>query len=465
MRKSLIVLAVCAEAFTAGCEKDKIEPAPEATRSAAPSSSEAPKPQAPTPAGGDTIKIGILHSLSGTMAISETSLRDVALMTIEEINAKGGVLGKKLEAVVVDPASNWPLFAEKARELLQKDAVAAVFGCWTSVSRKSVLPVFEELNGLLFYPVQYEGEESSYNVFYTGAAPNQQAIPALEYLMSEKGGGAKRFELLGTDYVYPRTTNKILRYYLKSKGVAEEDIHEEYTPFGHSDYQTIVAGIKKFAVGKRTAVISTINGDSNVPFYKELGNQGMKAQDIPVVAFSVGEEELRGIDTKPLVGQLAAWNYFMSINTPENKAFIDLWKGYVKAHSLADGEKRVTNDPMEATYIGMHMWAQAVAQAGTTNVDAVRQALGYQTFRSPSGFDITLDAKNHHLHKPVFIGEVQANGQFQVVWKTEGPIRAEAWSHFIPESAKKVADWTFPWVCGNCTDAKYGVGGVAIAKR
>jgi urea transport system substrate-binding protein len=315
--------------------------------------------------------------------------------------------------------------------------------------------VFEELNGLLFYPVQYEGEESSYNVFYTGAAPNQQAIPAVEYLMTDKGGGAKRFELLGTDYVYPRTTNKILRYFLHSKGVSDDDIHEEYTPFGHNDYQTIVAGIKKFAVGKRTAVISTINGDSNVPFYKELANQGLHAQDIPVVAFSVGEEELRGIDTKPLVGHLAAWNYFMSIDTPENKAFIGAWKAYVKAHNLPDGDKRVTNDPMEATYIGMHMWAQAVDQAGTTNVDAVRQALGYQTFRSPTGFDITLDAKNHHLHKPVFIGEVQANGQFQVVWKTEGPIRAQAWSPFIPESAKKVADWTYPWVCGNCTDPKY----------
>jgi urea transport system substrate-binding protein len=382
-------------------------------------------------------------------------LKDVALMTIQEINAKGGVLGRKLEPVVVDPASNWPLFAEKARELLQKDKVSVVFGCWTSVSRKSVLPVFEELNGLLFYPVQYEGEESSYDVFYTGAAPNQQAIPAVEYLMTEKGGGAKRFELLGTDYVYPRTTNKILRYFLHSKGVSDDDIHEEYTPFGHSDYQTIVANIKKFAVGKHTAVISTINGDSNVPFYKELANQGLKAKDIPVVAFSVGEEELRGIDTKPLVGHLAAWNYFMSIDTPENKAFIQEWKDYVKSANLPDGDKRVTNDPMEATYIGIHMWAQAVDQAGTTSVNAVRQAAGGQVFRSPSGFDISLDAKNHHLHKPVFIGEVQANGQFQIVWKTNDAIRAQAWSPHIPESAKKVADWTFPWVCGNCTSPKY----------
>ena len=403
----------------------------------------------------ETIKVGILHSLSGTMAISETSLKDVALMAIEEINAKGGVLGKKLEPVVVDPASNWPLFAEKARELIEKQKVAVTFGCWTSVSRKSVLPVFEELNGLLFYPVQYEGEESSYNVFYTGAAPNQQAIPAVEYLMSEDGGGAKRFVLLGTDYVYPRTTNKILNYFLKSKGINKKDIMEAYTPFGHSDYQTIVADIKKFAAGKPTAVISTINGDSNVPFYKELANQGLKAEDIPVVAFSVGEEELRGIDTKPLVGHLAAWNYFMSIENSENKAFIKKWNSYVKKNKLPGGSKRVTNDPMEATYIGIKMWAQAAEQAGTTNVDAVRQAIGGQTVKSPSGFEITMDAKNHHLHKPVVIGEIQEDGQFEVVWKTEGPIRAQAWSPFIPDSAKKVADWTYPWVCGNCKKGKF----------
>src|SRR6476661_1103416 len=276
-------------------------------------------------AQGKTVKVGVLHSLSGTMAISETVLKDVALMTIEEINAKGGVLGKKLEPVVVDPASNWPLFAEKARQLLTQDKVAAVFGCWTSVSRKSVLPVFEELNGLLFYPVQYEGEEISKNVFYTGAAPNQQAIPAVEYLMSKEGGGAKRWVLLGTDYVYPRTTNKILRAFLKSKGVKETDIDEKYTPFGHSDYQTIVADIKKFSAGGKTAVISTINGDSNVPFYKELGNAGLKAKDVPVVAFSVGEEELRGVDTKPLVGHLAAWNYFQSVKNPVNAAWTKEW--------------------------------------------------------------------------------------------------------------------------------------------
>ena len=416
----------------------------------------APAPEA-SPAAADTgpIKVGILHSLSGTMAISETSLKDVALMTIEQINQAGGVLKRKIEPVIVDPASNWPLFAEKARELIQKEKVAAVFGCWTSVSRKSVLPVFEELNGLLFYPVQYEGEESSYNVFYTGAAPNQQAIPAVEYLMSAQGGGAKKWVLLGTDYVYPRTTNKILRYFLTAKGVPEANIMEKYTPFGHADYQTIVADVKKFAAGTPTAVVSTINGDSNVPFYKELANQGLKASDIPVVAFSVGEEELRGIDTKPLVGHLAAWNYFMSIDTPENKKFIADWKAYVKAKNLPDGDKRVTNDPMEATYIGIKMWAQAAEQAGTTNIDAVRQAVGYQSVKAPSGFAIQMDAKNHHLHKPVFIAEVKGDGQFQVVWKTEGPIRAQAWSPFIPESSKKIADWTYPFVCGNCTEPKF----------
>lgn len=378
----------------------------------------------------EPIKIGILHSLSGTMAISETSLKDVALMTIDEINKSGGVLGRKLEPVVVDPASNWPLFAEKARQLITKDKVAVTFGCWTSVSRKSVLPVYEELNALLFYPVQYEGEEMSKNVFYTGAAPNQQAIPAVEYLMSKEGGGAKRFFLLGTDYVYPRTTNKILRAFLKSKGVADKDIEEVYTPFGHSDYQTIVANIKKFSQGGKTAVISTINGDSNVPFYKELGNAGLKAKDVPVVAFSVGEEELRGIDTKPLVGHLAAWNYFMSVKNSQNDAFRKEWADWVKANNLPGGDKRVTNDPMEATYVGIHMWAQAVKKAGTTDPDKVRAAMYGQTFKAPDGFTLTM-GDNHHLYKPVMIGEVKGDGQFNVVWKTPKPVRAQPWSPFI----------------------------------
>ena len=385
-----------------------------------------------------TVKVGVLHSLSGTMAISETVLKDVALMAIEEINAKGGVMGYTIEPVVVDPASNWPLFAEKARQLITQDKVAVVFGCWTSVSRKSVLPVFEELNSLLFYPVQYEGEEISRNVFYTGAAPNQQAIPAVEYLMSKDGGGAKRWFLLGTDYVYPRTTNKILRAFLKSKGVAEKDIEEIYTPFGHSDYQTIVANIKKFSAGGKTAVVSTINGDSNVPFYKELGNQGLKATDVPVVAFSVGEEELRGVDTKPLVGHLAAWNYFMSIKAPANDEFIKKWSAYAKAKNIpGHKDKPLTNDPMEATYIGVYMWKQAVEKAKSFDVEKVTAAMAGQTFPAPSGITSKMDEKNHHLHKAVFIGEVKADGQFNVVWKTKGPIKAQPWSPYIPGNDKK----------------------------
>ena len=395
------------------------------------------------------IKVGVLHSLSGTMAISETTLKDTVLMMVDDLNKKGGLLGRKVEAVVVDPASNWPLFAEKARELLTKDKVDVVFGCWTSVSRKSVLPVFEELNGLLFYPVQYEGEESSNDVFYTGAAPNQQAIPAVEYLMGSEGGNVKRWVLEGTDYVYPRTTNKILEAFLKARGVAPADIMINYTPFGFSDWQTEVSKIKQFAsAGKKTAVVSTINGDANVPFYKELANQGIKASDIPVVAFSVGEEELAGIDTKNLVGHLAAWNYFESIKNPTNEAFIKEWHAYIK------DPKRVTNDPMEATYIGFKMWTQAVLQAGTTDVNAVRQAMYGQKVQAPSGFIATMNT-NHHLSKPVYIGEIRPDGQFNVVWKTKGPIKADAWSKYIPESAKLTADWTFPWVCGNCQKPKY----------
>ena len=386
---------------------------------------------------GGTIKVGILHSLSGTMAISETVLKDTVLMAIDEINAKGGLLGKKLEPVVVDPASNWPLFAEKTKQLLGQDKVAVIFGCWTSVSRKSVLPVVEEMNGLLFYPVQYEGEELSKNVFYTGAAPNQQAIPAVDYLMSKAGGGAKRWVLLGTDYVYPRTTNKILRAYLLSKGVKETDIDEKYTPFGHSDYQTIVADIKKFSAGGKTAVVSTINGDSNVPFYKELGNAGLKAKDVPVVAFSVGEEELRGVDTKPLVGHLAAWNYFMTIKSPANTEFIKKWSAYAKAKNLPGADKPLTNDPMEATYIGINMWAQAVKKANSTDTDKVIAAMAGQKFNAPSGIVSEMDAKNHHLHKSVFIGEIKADGQFNVVWKTPGPVKAVQWSPYIEGNAGK----------------------------
>ena len=392
-------------------------------------------------AAEDTIKVGVLHSLSGTMAISETTLKDTMLMLIEEQNKKGGVLGKQLEAVVVDPASDWPLFAEKARELLEKEKVDATFGCWTSVSRKSVLPVFEELNGLLFYPVQYEGEESSKNVFYTGAAPNQQAIPAVDYLMNELE--VKRWVLAGTDYVYPRTTNKILESYLKGKGVAEEDIMINYTPFGHSDWQSIVSDVKKFGgEGKKTAVVSTINGDANVPFYKELGNQGISAEDIPVVAFSVGEEELSGIDTKPLVGHLAAWNYFMSAEDDKNAEFIKSWKTFIK------DDKRVTNDPMEAHVIGFNLWVQAVEKAGTTDVDKVSEAIiGLETPNMTGGIAKMLP--NHHITKPVLIGEIQEDGQFETVWQTEGEVAGDAWSDFLPSSKIVTADWT-----GKETDGK-----------
>jgi len=399
----------------------------------------------------DTIKVGVLHSLSGTMAISETTLKDTVLMLIDEQNKKGGVLGKKLEAVVVDPASNWPLFAEKMRGLLTKDKVDVTFGCWTSVSRKSVLPVVEELNGLLFYPVQYEGEESSKNVFYTGAAPNQQAIPAVDYLMNEMG--VKRWVLAGTDYVYPRTTNKILEAYLKAKGVAESDIMINYTPFGHSDWQSIVSDIKKFGnAGKKTAVVSTINGDANVPFYKELGNQGITSASIPVVAFSVGEEELSGLDTKPLVGHLAAWNYFQSAESELNDEFISTWKKYIK------NDKRVTNDPMEATYIGFNLWVKAVEKAGTTNVDKVSDAIIGLSVPNLTGGTATM-LKNHHLTKPVLIGEIQEDGQFETVWSTEGEVAGDAWSDFLPGSKDLISDWTKPVNCGSYnTKTKMCVG-------
>ncbi|QEY18419.1 urea ABC transporter substrate-binding protein [Cellvibrio sp. KY-GH-1] len=391
-------------------------------------------------AAADTIKVGILHSLSGTMAISETTLKDTMLMLIEEQNKKGGLLGKKLEPVVVDPASNWPLFAEKTRELLTKDKVAAIFGCWTSVSRKSVLPVIEELNGVLFYPVQYEGEESSRNVFYTGAAPNQQAIPAVDYLMKEMK--VKRWVLAGTDYVYPRTTNKILEAYLMAKGVAKEDIMINYTPFGHSDWQNIVSDIKRFgSAGKKTAVVSTINGDANVPFYRELGNQKVTAEDIPVVAFSVGEEELSGIDTKPLVGHLAAWNYFMSEDNAANAAFIKQWKAFIK------NPKRVTNDPMEAHYIGFNMWVKAVEKAGTTDTDKVVDAIiGVEAPNLTGGVSKMLP--NHHITKPVLIGEIQEDGQFLTVSKTDSLVPGDAWSDFLEGSKDLESDW-IKLKCGN----------------
>jgi len=389
----------------------------------------------------DPIKVGVLHSLSGTMAISESTLKDTVLMMVEQQNAAGGVLGRPLEAVVVDPASDWPLFAEKARELLTEEEVDVIFGSWTSVSRKSVLPVVEELNGLMFYPVQYEGEESSENIFYTGAAPNQQAIPAVDYLMNDLG--IERWVLAGTDYVYPRTTNKILEAYLLDHGVAEEDIMINYTPFSHSDWQSIVSDIKAFgSTGKPTAVVSTINGDANVPFYRELGNQNIDSFEIPVVAFSVGEEELSGIDTAPLVGHLAAWNYFQSVESDANDEFIAAW------HEFTGDDSRVTNDPMEATYIGFKMWVQAVEDAGTTDVDAVEAAMIGQEVPNLTGGMAVMNA-NHHLSKPVLIGEIQDDGQFEVVWSTDGVVAGDAWSDFLPDSKMLIADWTNPIHCGN----------------
>jgi urea transport system substrate-binding protein len=411
----------------------------------------------PTPLtnGSNTIKVGILHSLSGTMAISETTLKDVMLMLIDEQNKKGGLLGKKLEAVVVDPASNWPLFAEKARQLISRDRVAVVFGGWTSVSRKSVLPVFKELDSILFYPVQYEGEESERNVFYTGATPNQQAIPAVDYLMKDEK--VKRWVLAGTDYVYPRTTNKILEAYLKQNGVKDEDIMINYTPFGHFDWRTIVADIKKFgSQGKKTAVVSTINGDANVPFYRELGNQGVKAGAIPVLALSVGEEELAGIDTKPLVGHLAAWNYFESIKNRGNEEFIAKWKAFTK------NPGRVTSDPMEAHYIGFNMWVKAVEKVKSTDPDKVIDALpGIETPNLSGGTSKMLP--NHHITKPAFVGEVRADGQFDVVWKTPGLVPGDAWSNFLPGSKDLEADWV-TLKCGNYNKVTKKCGGVAIAR-
>jgi urea transport system substrate-binding protein len=402
-------------------------------------------------AGADesTIRVGILHSLSGTMAISESVLKDTVLMLIDDQNRKGGLLGRKLVPVVADPASDWDLFAEKARDLLTKERVAVVFGCWTAASRKAVLPVFEQMNGLLYYPAQSEGEEASRNIFYTGAVPNQQAIPAVRYLMSKEGGEVRRWVLLGTDYVFPRTTNRILEAYLASEGVSEEDIMTIYTPFGYSDWRDIIQRIKAFgSTGRKTAVISTISGDANTYFYEELTAQKVNASAIPVMAFSVGERELLGLDAKPLAGDLAARNYFHSVESAQNEAFIKMWKEFT------EGKDDLTNDPMEATLIGFRMWAQAVAQAGTTDVDAVRQAMYGQRVKAPSGFEEVMNT-NHHLSKPVMIGKIDAEGRFYVIWQSINPVRADAWSKFIPDSARRTADWTFPWVCGGCVEPTF----------
>jgi len=385
------------------------------------------------------IKIGILHSLSGTMAISETSIKDVMMMAVEEINAKGGVMGRKLSPVVEDPASNWPLFAEKAKKLLLQDKVPVVFGCWTSVSRKSVLPVFEKNNGLLFYPVQYEGEECSRNVVYTGAAVNQQAVPAVEYFLGKEGGEKKKFYLLGTDYVYPRTTNKILRAMLLAKGVSPDNIMEEYTPFHHQDYQTIVAKIKRFCEGGKAAVINTINGDSNVPFFKELSNQGITAEECPVMSFSVAEDELRSLDTKPLVGHLAAWNYFESVDLPENKEFVKRFKAFAKKNNLPAASSRVTDDPMFWGYVGLYTWKAAVEKAGSTDVEAVLKALPGLEVHTPAG-NIIVDPRNHHTAKPVYIGRILANGQFEIIWRSKGLVTPEPWSEYTYPG--RSCDWS-----------------------
>jgi urea transport system substrate-binding protein len=383
----------------------------------------------------DTVKIGVLHSLSGTMAISETSLKDVVLMAAEEINAAGGVMGKKIVPVVVDPASNWDLFAEKAKQLINQDKVAVTFGCWTSVSRKSVLPVYESNNALLFYPVQYEGEEQSLNVFYTASSPNQQLIPAAEYLMSEEGGSYKKFYLLGTDYVFPRTANKVLKAFLIAKGVPEANIAEEYTPFHHQDYQTIVGKVKAFASGGKACVLSTINGDSNVPFYKEFANQGLTSADCPIMAFSVAEDELRAMDVPPLVGHLACWNYFQSVDTPENKKFVDAFKSFCAKNNLPGGKDRVTDDPIEAAYYGVYVWKAAVEKAKSFDVDAVRSAVYGLEFDAPGGKK-KMDEKNQHTLKPVYVGEIKKDGQFKIVWKSKGLVKPDSYSTYLHPDGK-----------------------------
>jgi len=380
----------------------------------------------------DTVKIGVLHSLSGTMAISETSLKDVVLMAADEINAAGGVKvgGKmyKIEPEVVDPASDWPLFAEKAKELITQKKVAVTFGCWTSVSRKSCLPVFEEYNSLLFYPVQYEGEEQSLNVFYTAASPNEQLVPAAEYAMKELG--AKKFYLLGTDYVFPRTANKVLKAYLLKMGVPEANIAEEYTPFHHQDYQTIVGKIKAFSAGGKAVVLSTINGDSNVPFYTEFANQGLTADDCPIVAFSVAEDELRAMDTSKLAGHLAAWNYFMSIDTPANKKFIADFKAYCEKNKLPGGKDRVTDDPIEAAYYGVYVWKMAAEKADSFDVDKVRAAVYGMKFDAPGGAK-QMDEKNQHTLKKVYIGEILKDGQFKIVYSTPELVKPDSYSPLL----------------------------------
>lgn len=384
--------------------------------SSAAASSEAAASSTET-ASGDTIKVGILHSLSGTMAISEVSVKDAEMMAIEEINAAGGVLGKKIEPVVEDGASDWPKFAEKAKKLLQNDKVATVFGCWTSASRKAVLPVFEENNGLLWYPVQYEGMESSPNIFYSGAAPNQQIVPAVEWLLQNKG---KKFFLLGSDYVFPRTANKIIKAQLAAQG--GELIAEEYTPLGHTDYSTIVNKIK---AAKPDVVFNTLNGDSNVAFFKELKASGITSKDLTTCSVSVAEEEIRGIGADNMAGHLVSWNYYQTTDTPENKAFVEKYKAKY-------GSDRVTDDPIEAAYINVYLWAEAVKKAGSTEVAKVKEAAKGLEFKAPEG-TVKIEGENQHLWKPVRIGEVQPDGLIKEIWSTAESVK--------PDPYLKSYDW------------------------
>ncbi|MBC8179064.1 MAG: urea ABC transporter substrate-binding protein [Desulfobacteraceae bacterium] len=367
----------------------------------------------------DTVKIGVLHSLTGTMAISETSLRDAVLMAVDEINARGGVLGKRIEPVVVDPASDWDLFPKKAKELLVKEKVLVVFGCWTSISRKKVLPVFEKQNGLLFYPVQYEGQEMSPNIIYTGATPNQQLIPAAEFLLSDDGGNRKKFFLLGTDYVFPRTANRILKGFLLAKGIPEENIMEEYYPFEHKNYKAVIDRIAKFAEEGDACVLSTLNGNTNVFFYDQFEKKGLRADDCPIMAFSIAEDELRNMDTKNLVGHLCAWNYYQSLDSPENRKFVSNFKKYCKEKGLPGGNKRVTDDPIEAAYFGVHVWKDACEKAGSFDVDKVIPAIMGLEFDAPGGRK-KMHPKNHHTYKPVYVGEIRSDGQFDIIWEAGG---------------------------------------------
>jgi len=400
--KGLVILMVMVSMIAAGCASSK-EPA--GGSEAGPSD----KPASSAEASDDTIKVGILHSLSGTMAISEVSVKDAEMMAINEINAAGGVLGKKLVPVVEDGASDWPTFAEKAKKLIQQDKVATVFGGWTSASRKAMLPVFEELNGLLWYPVQYEGLESSPNIFYTGATTNQQIVPAVSWLLENRG---KKFFLLGSDYVFPRTANKIIKAQLEAEG--GETVAEEYTPLGHTDYSTVISKIKE---AKPDVIFNTLNGDSNVAFFKQLKDAGITAADLTTLSVSVAEEEIRGIGTDVLEGHLAAWNYYQTTNTPENKKFVEAYKA-------AYGADRVTADPIEAGYIAVYLWAAAVEKAGSTDVDKVKEAAKGLEFNAPGG-KVTIDGDNQHIYKTVRIGEVQSDGMFKEVFGTPDPVKPD----------------------------------------